>query len=354
VLDETGNDHGVVGILRKSQPPPGQLGRQFQQAQVHIRRYTQVDLGIDHADFQRDAQGHGSQRIDAARTVATNAAQHEALAVVALLHAGIEVAVLVQREEELGQQVLGSAFIQTSGLQIGLQIRPHVLIEPAQAAVIVAAHPERRVTEPQGLKSLPKRARRPGGHLFQHVGHILPALVPRGLRVTRRQSQNRVDRLDGAVEELRYPRIGGVLCGRGFRHGATTQESLAEDHPPVGADIADRPQFVQLSACGQSLPIRGAVQRRNLLNRAREHDAFIRPDHDLLGLAHPASQASAAPDPREVLALALGEQIDLRPTASDPVIAIAYGLSHRFETVIHPAWPLSLSVPAPWPSNRRP
>ncbi len=350
---KTGNDHLVIGVLRESQPAPGQFRRQLQQVEIRIRRDTQVDLGIDHADFEGHTQGHIGQRIDAARTVAPNAAKHEALAIVPLLHPRIQIAVLVQGDKELGQQRFGLRLIETSAVQIGLEIGPHVLVESPQTTMVVAAHPQHRVTEAQKLKGSTERTRFARGHLLQHVCHILPEPLSRPAGITIGQRQHRVDGLNGTIEEFHGGRIGGQPrpCRLGRR--PTAQQSLVEDHLPIGTDVADRAQLMQLSVRRQSDPVRRVVQWRNGLHGSHKHDAFVGGNDHLFGLTHTTRQASASPHPRKALSFALGEDSDLRPTTQTPVRAIADRLSHAFQTAIHSPAPLRLCTPPQLPSIPR-
>ena len=63
-------------------------------------------LGSISATAQAASSAIAGQRIHAVAAVPAHAAQHQRLAVVALLDAGIKVAVLVQADEELRQQFL--------------------------------------------------------------------------------------------------------------------------------------------------------------------------------------------------------------------------------------------------------
>ena len=58
-------------------------------------------------------------------------AQHQALAVVTLLHTGIQIAVPIQRQEELLQQFQRLSLIDEFLFQISLKIRIHILIKTA-------------------------------------------------------------------------------------------------------------------------------------------------------------------------------------------------------------------------------
>jgi len=92
----------------ESEPLAGQLRGQCQKRQVGLRRDSQIDLGVDQVGPESRAQSDVGQFVDSLGAVRADATQHETLAVIALLHAGIEIAVFVQREEELGHQFLGS------------------------------------------------------------------------------------------------------------------------------------------------------------------------------------------------------------------------------------------------------
>jgi hypothetical protein len=72
-----------------------------------VGRHAQVDLGIDHGQLARRLQAEARKVIERIFAVAVHAAQHQALAVVALLHADVEIAVAVAAQEELLDQLEG-------------------------------------------------------------------------------------------------------------------------------------------------------------------------------------------------------------------------------------------------------
>ena len=151
---QAGDDHLVVAPLGKAQADAGQLDALGQQRQVGVPGQAQVDLGIDQRHLAAGLQRHRRQRVHPVAAVPTHPAQHQRLAVVALLDPGIKVAVLVQADEELLQQFLGFRRNQPALGQVRLQIRPKILVQPTQPTMVVPAQPENGMAQAQGLERL--------------------------------------------------------------------------------------------------------------------------------------------------------------------------------------------------------
>ena len=94
--DKAGDDHIVIAVLGEAQTQLGQLRGLNENLLGGIFVHTEVDLGVDHQIVAAGQQTQTAEGVEAAA-----AAQHKALTVVALLHTGVQVAVTVEREEEI-------------------------------------------------------------------------------------------------------------------------------------------------------------------------------------------------------------------------------------------------------------
>ena len=128
--------------------------------------------------LQTGPQAKLRKLVVAVGTVGVEAPQHNALAVIALLHAGVKVAVAVEAEEKLLQPFQRGVPGQAARIDIGAVVGVHVLVEPPDRVVIVAAQPHHIVQDAEHLQRLGKGARRIHRHTGQHIRHI-PALPSR-------------------------------------------------------------------------------------------------------------------------------------------------------------------------------
>ena len=109
-----------------------------------------VDLGIDQHQALAGFEAHFAEQIEPAAALRAPA-EHHALAVIALLHAGIQVAVPVEGQEKLLQQLLRRFARQHAAFKIPLQERHGELIEPPDGVVIVALQPQPVMHNAEGL-----------------------------------------------------------------------------------------------------------------------------------------------------------------------------------------------------------
>ena len=87
--DQRRNDHIVVGVLREAQPLLGQVCAELIQLNGRVFVHAEVDLRINAAIVQAGVQADIGQLVHRAAAVGLAAAEHQALAVVALLHANV-------------------------------------------------------------------------------------------------------------------------------------------------------------------------------------------------------------------------------------------------------------------------
>ncbi len=174
------------------------------------------------------------------------AAQHHALAVVALLHTGIEVAVLVACEEELFHQVERLLLGQHAAVDVMAEIGVHVLVETPQRIVVIASLPDREMEDAQQLQRL---AQRPGAartHGLEHLGCIrLPRLA--GMDgVTPRKLLHGLDAERHRPQEDTLFLVERIVRQAGSDFGLPGIEPKADGGFVVGRYVADRPALVDV------------------------------------------------------------------------------------------------------------
>ena len=199
-----------------------------------------------------------------------------------------------------------SAGVQSALGQVGLQVGPEILVEPAQPAMVVPAQPENGVAQAQRLERLAEASGGMGRRTLQRLGDVVPAQGPGHCGVAAGQFQHGVDGLHrGVQEDLRFL-VARQAGPGGLGRRSPRQQALAQDHAPVGADVADGPELVEGAPGAERVHLLRAVQGRNPPHRPGEHDALIRLDHDGLGLAQAPGQPGRPPGPVQTLELAFG------------------------------------------------
>ena len=116
-------------------------------------------------------------------------------------------------------------------------------------------------------------------------------------------------RLNRGVEENQGFPVAGQSGPGGLGRRAPGEQALSQDHAPVGADVADGPEFVEGAPSQEPVHLLRTVQGRNPADRPGEHDALIRLDHHGLRLAHAPGQPGRALSPVKALALAFGQNV---------------------------------------------
>ncbi|MFZ1962338.1 MAG: hypothetical protein WAU78_02515 [Roseiarcus sp.] len=165
------------------------------------------------------------------------------------------------------------------------------------------------MAQAQGLERLAEAGGGMGRRPLQRLGQVVPAYGPGRFGVAAGQFQHRVDGLHRGVQEgLGFP-VAGQPGPGGLSRRAPGDEALAQDHAPVGADVADGPELVEGAPGQEPVHFLGRVQGRNPPHRPGEHDALIRLDHHGLGLAQAAGQPGRPPGPVQTLALAFGQDV---------------------------------------------
>ena len=90
--------------------------------QGRIPADPEIDFRVDETKLQACLEAEAGQEIEAVAALRCHAAQHHTLAVVALLHAGIKIAVQVKGKKIFLQQFQRAFLRQPSRIQIRLQI----------------------------------------------------------------------------------------------------------------------------------------------------------------------------------------------------------------------------------------
>ena len=297
-LHEPGDDHVVVAVLRESQPLAGELRPQEEDFVGRIRVDADVNLGVDQLQFAAGPQAHLREAVEKVVAVCGAAAQHHALAVVALLHTGIEVAVLVACEEELFHQVERLLLGQHAAVDVMAEIGVHVLVETPQRIVVIAGLPDREMEDAQQLQRL---AQRPGAartHGLEHLGRIrLPRLAGMG-GVTPRKLLHGLDAERHRPQEDTLFLVERIVRQAGSDFGLPGIEPKADGGFVVGRYVADRPALVDVVRRLDPVPLLRGEDFGHFGNGAGEYDLLARQDHGLFGTHQGGEHLRRAPHGR--------------------------------------------------------
>ena len=331
-LDKAGNDHVVVGVLREAQPLLGELGAVFVHFQRRIPVDAQVDLRVDAAHLQAGGEAEGGEVVAGVLAVLVAAAQHQALAVVALLHAGVEVAVAVEGEEELLEQ-FQRLVVAHAPVQIGLQIGPHVLVKAPHGVVVDVRGPQRQMQHAQHAQGIEE--------ILRAVAHgvLQPFAVRQRLRVAVGKGDHRVDGLDGGLEEVP---VAAPLGKRLFRPRAAGQQTLAQNALVIGGNVAHAALLVDEMPGEDAFLLALGVDVGELGNGADAGDALIRAHIDALVFQkqpEPAARrACSGACPRAVSARGcLRQRLFVQRGAQRLVLALDDPVQQCFDSLRHNA-----------------
>ena len=115
---QRGDDDIIVRVLREAEALAGQLRGELEERELTLASDPQVDLRVDEPNVPGDPQRHPRERVHRGAPVGRQPPERDRLAVVTLLNAGIEIGVAIERDEELGQQLLGCRNVEPSGLEV--------------------------------------------------------------------------------------------------------------------------------------------------------------------------------------------------------------------------------------------
>ena len=153
-LDQRRDRHVVVGVLREPESFLRQLRAEHIDLERRVLADSQIDLRVDDHKSSACLKAEARKLVEYLATVLVLAAEHEALTVVTLLNAGVEIAVAVEREEELLDQHRRLVERELSAVKISLEIGIHIFVKSADCHVVVALEPERKMYYAEELKSL--------------------------------------------------------------------------------------------------------------------------------------------------------------------------------------------------------
>ncbi len=170
---QAGNHHVVVVILGEAQAALCEVGTLDKDVKRRVGIAAQVDLGVNQIELIAGFEAHLRNLVEEVFPFLIAASQHDALAVVTLLHAHIQVAVLVTGEEELFDEIecflIGDAARSLVGPVIGVD----VLVEAAQRVVVAVALPEGKMHHPEQLEGLPEGGSPTRMDVAEHPGDVL-------------------------------------------------------------------------------------------------------------------------------------------------------------------------------------
>ena len=260
---QRGNRHVVVFILREAQAELRQPRAHFVNFQRRFAADAQVDFRVDQPQLFAGLQAEFREQVEAVFSVRCFAAQHDALPVVALLHARIKVAVAVAGEEKRLDERERGLFRFTARVEIGLQVGRHVLVEPAERVVIIALAPHREMQRAQALQRFAQRARAKARDAGERIGDFGIARAARGGLIARRQIEQRFDRAPH----------GGVIAPLA-KPAQIHFQPVFEDGSVIRREVADAAQLVDEMMRADFVPFRFVENHRQRGHGAREGENF--------------------------------------------------------------------------------
>lgn len=106
-------------MLRKTKAAFGQFTAEFEQVVRRMAVDAQINFRVDEFQFFGHFHNQVGQIVNGGAAVfGFAAAEHQALAVVALLNAAVQIGVLVQRNEKFGKEFRGGFASQPAGFQV--------------------------------------------------------------------------------------------------------------------------------------------------------------------------------------------------------------------------------------------
>ena len=253
-IDQRGNDHIIIGVLREAQPLLGKLRTQIIQLDGRILIHAQIDLRIDPAVVQAGFQADVGQFVDRVFAVLRAAAQHHALTVIALLHTDVQIVIAVEGQEKFLGERKRLRIVQLMRIHIRLEIRVHILIETADGIVVYVRRPQRKVQNAHHLQCGKIAACAEANRAGQTFDFVAVGVGDHG-----------VDR-------------GAHILGRAFAAG---EQTFAKHALPIAGDIAYAPLFMDVMPRRQFFPFALGVDIRKGDDRAPRRNLFIGVADDL-------------------------------------------------------------------------
>ena len=249
--------------------------------------HAQVDLRIDEPELAAGLQAQAREVVEGGLSVARHAAEHHGLAVVALLHADVEVAVAVAGDEELLQQLQRAVAVEAARREVGLEVGQQILVDPTKAAVVFALAPHRVVQDAKRLERLAEGARAKARHARERLRDVAEPASRRGGAVALYELQHRLDGEDRVLEEVDARRV--ALGAGAFEAAAHLREAgvepVADRGAEVGGEVEDDALLAECRAGGAARVHLGVgVQVGDLVDRAREGDALAVEENGVLAL----------------------------------------------------------------------
>ena len=152
---EARDDHIVVAVLREAE---ANLREPRAEGEYLFGRFgvdADVYLRVNQLEFVARFEAYLRHFVPKVLARCASAGKDDALPVVALLHSGIEIAVLARHQEELLDELLGFFPRASAALYTFYIIYIYVLVEASERVMIVTRFPKAEVHDAQQLESLP-------------------------------------------------------------------------------------------------------------------------------------------------------------------------------------------------------
>ena len=182
-------------------------------------------------------------------------------------------------QEKFLQQLEGAPFRLRPARKIFFQIRIQILVEPADAIMILPLAPQYIVQNPQELQRLAEALRTPAGHSGERRGDFGQPRVRGGGAVAVGQRQHRVD----------FPEHGGTELpgGAAFQHLPPPPFQTGSDgRSEVAAEVEHHSLFREAAGGAHRLPLHLCIKFRQIRHGAGECDPFARHENRRLRRQH--------------------------------------------------------------------
>ena len=254
------NHHIVVGILREAKTDLCQFRPLFVYLQRRFLAHAQIDFRVNQFEVAACKQTKFGQFVEALAPVLQFPAEHHALPVVALLNADIEVAVLVERQEEILQEVERGFLGVNARVHVPLEVRVDVPVKPPDRVVVVPLQPQRVMEDAEHLERLAKVGRAVARDAGQHLHHIAAILL-------NSQALVAVAEVDDGINHA------PAVCVRILPHGKQTR---TDDPTVIKREVGDKAQLMDVVFCSDVRPLRLGEDVGLFFDRPHQHDLFKR------------------------------------------------------------------------------
>ena len=275
---QTGNDYVVIGILRKAESLFGQSGSQLINGKRRIFIDSEIDFWIDELQLQACLKAERGKPAEAILSIRREASEHHALAVISLLHAGVEITVYVKGKKIFFQKLQSGFFRQPPAFQILLKPGKHILVKASQCIVVAAGKPHGKVQDSLHLQSIMQCFRGVSQQAGKTLCDFRKSLSAGFLAVAQDQIRHGIRNFQLPVQIFRFGELS--LCQKFpflFLHSpAHARKAKGEKTAVIHADVGQLAGFVQAVMHGDLLLFFRSKKRLQSRIGAHKCDGLVR------------------------------------------------------------------------------